>query len=219
MIQPHSFNDLKTFIHQSGTIHRDFSAHFPIGMSQGVGLCRNLKLLLCPAKEGAAGAGQNNLLNLCGAMRAHQTLKNGRMLRVHRDNLCTIFGGLRHDQFTGADQGFLIGKANALSGTNGGQCGFQAYHAHHGGDDAIHLWECGRFHQAFLSPCDSCRQIGDSNLQLRCGLRISHNSQFRNKFPALLRHALHAGGCGQCSDPDTFKVSYNVEALSANGAG
>ena len=52
-------------------------------------------------------------------MASHETLKNGRMLRVDRDDLCAAARSFLHDQLARADERLLVGQRNALSLADG----------------------------------------------------------------------------------------------------
>ena len=85
------------------------------------------------------------------------------------------------------------GKSNPLARPNGGEGGFQAHHAHHGGDDAVRAGRRCRFQQPRLSPVYPDGQVANPPGQFPRGVFRCHDRQLRPKLPALLRHTFHVG--------------------------
>ena len=122
IVKPHGFNDFQSLIHQGSAIDGDFCTHLPVWMLQSIRLGHMFQLLTAHTKEGAAGAGQNHTAHFPAVSDTHQTLKNGRVLGVHGNDLNATALGLAHNKLTGADQSLFIGKSNALSCPNSGKC-------------------------------------------------------------------------------------------------
>ena len=122
-VQPHGLDDLQALVHKGCAVDGDFWPHFPIGVLQGVCLGHMGQSFPVHAEEGTAGAGKQQAANLFPVRAAHKALKNGGMLGIHGDNLRAASFRLGHHQLPGADQGLLVGKADALLCPDGGEGG------------------------------------------------------------------------------------------------
>ena len=141
------------------------------------------------------------------------------MLGIHRNNLCTIAFGLRHHQFPGADQGFLVGKTDAFFCPDGSQGGPESHHTHHSGNHAVRLGNLGRFNQSGFSPAYPNGKVCDFPGQGLGRFFRCHDSQLRLKLPALLGHALDTCSRRQGHYLNFRQMGDNIQALPANGAG
>ena len=101
------------------------------------------------------------------------------MLGIHGDDLRTVLLRLGHHQFPCADEGLLVGKANALFRPDGGESGLQTDHANHGGDDAVGIRHGCRFHQTRLTEVYPDRQTFYSFRQRLSGFLRCHNGELR----------------------------------------
>ena len=219
MVQMHGLDHFQTLIHQGCAVDGDLCAHFPVGMLQRIGLGHRSQLFPVIAEERTAGAGQNDLFYLSRAVTAHKALENRRMLRIHRHDLRAIFGRLCHHQFTGADQGLLIGKTDPLTGPNGRQRRLQAQHAHYCGDHTLGFFHGSCQDQTCFTISHFRIQILDLGRQLLHRSQIRHNRQLGTELTALLCHQFPVGAGGQCHHPDIRHPGNHIQALPANGAG
>ena len=218
-VQPHGLDDLQSLVHKGCAVDGDFCSHFPVGMLQGIRFGNGMELFPGHAEEGASGAGENQPLDFFFVVAAHEALKNGRVLGIHGNNFRVILFRLRHDQLSGADQGLLIGKADALARPDGGKGRLQPYHAHHGGDDAVRFRQRGRFQQTLLPPVYPDGKVFNPGLQLFCCFLRSHDRKGRPESAALLGHSLHTGSRGKRRHPQSGQAADNIQALPSDGAG
>ena len=122
------------------------------------------------------------------------------MLRIHRDDFRIVLLCLSHNQLACADKRLLIGKANALMGTDCRQGGLQSYHAHNCRNDAIRIGDGCCRNKALLAPHNLRGKIRNHLFQLVCRSLGGHDSQLGSVLPALLGHALCVAAGGQCRD-------------------
>ena len=101
------------------------------------------------------------------------------MLGIHGDDLRAVLLRLGHHQFPCADEGLLVGKADALFRPDGGEGGLQTDHANHGGDDAVGIRHGCRFHQTRFTPVYPDWQIVYSFRQCLSGFLSCHNGELR----------------------------------------
>ena len=140
------------------------------------------------------------------------------MLGVHRDDFRIVLFGLSHHQLAGADQSFLVGKTNALAGTDGRQRGLQPHHAHHRRDDAVRLRNGGSTDQTLLAPGDLHGKVTGQLPQFIGSFLAGHHRQLGTVGAALLSHSFGIGAGGQGRHLQT-KMGYDVKALPANRTG
>ena len=89
------------------------------------------------AEKRPAGARQDQPPHLFSIAAAHQTLENGRMFRVDREDLRAAPRGFLHDKLARADERLLVGEGDALSLADGRKRRPQADHAGHGSHDGV----------------------------------------------------------------------------------
>ena len=151
IVQAHGLNDLQPLVHQGGGVDGDLGTHGPVGVLQRVAGGHALQLRIGHAEERAAGAGQDQPLDLPLVTAALQALKDGGVLAVHRNDLRAVLFGGGHHQLTGTHQRFLVGKGDAPSKADGSQGGFQPHAAHHGGHHGVGFFHLCRRQQTFCS--------------------------------------------------------------------
>ena len=141
------------------------------------------------------------------------------MLRIHRDDLCAAALCLSHHQFSGADQGFLVGKADSLSSPNGGQRGLEAQHSYHRCDDCVGLRQAGSLQKPRLTGSHAdVGQVRKPVPQLPGQSLVGHHGQQGPKRPALRLHPLELCAAGQRRDPES-QLFRHVQGLPPDGAG
>src|SRR5688572_14086845 len=90
-------DDLERLVHQRRTVDRDLATHRPGRMLQSVGDSRISQALLGPFPKRSARGGEDHPANLA-AVASPDTLQNGAVLAVHRDNLSTaVCRGFCHE--------------------------------------------------------------------------------------------------------------------------
>ena len=141
------------------------------------------------------------------------------MLGVHRNDLGAVLLGLGHDQLPGADQGFLVGKADSLPRPDGGQGGLKPQHAHHGGNHRVGLGQRRGGQKPRLSMLNlDLRQVGKPRPKLGSQLRRGYHGQRRVELAALLLHQVQAAAAGEGSHGKS-QVLHHGKGLAPDGAG
>ena len=219
VVQLHGFDHFQALVHQGGAVYGDLGAHLPVGMPQGIVLGNPAELLPVHAEEGTPGAGQDQSADLRPVPYPHQALENRGVLRIHRHNFRPAPLCLGHNQLTGTDQGFLVGKTDALSRTNGSQSWLQSQHTHNRRDDAVRITPGSRGQQAFFPPHDPGRKIADQVFQCQGTFPGACHRQLRPEFTALFGKSLNIGSRGQGTHPDLGIHTHHIQALPPDGAG
>ena len=88
------------------------------------------------AAEGPSGSRQNELFDRV-VLFTCQTLENGTVFAVHREDVYALFSGCTHYNFSGDNKGFLIGESDVFAGCDGVHCGLKSGEAHQGSEDDI----------------------------------------------------------------------------------
>ena len=135
---PETYVPPEPLVHHRRGIDRYLRAHAPVRMLYRLLGRYILKLCAAFAPERAAAAGEQYLFKLSG-LPAHQTLKDGRMLRIDGNYLRS--GGLcrRHDDLACANERLLICKRYALFFAYRGKRRTQSDRAGNGGHDTVGL--------------------------------------------------------------------------------
>ena len=142
--KPLGFHDLQRLVEQGGAVDGDFLTHDPVGMLQRLCLGGAADGGFIPRAERPAGAGQDDLVDGI-ARRTLQTLENGAVLAVHRqEGMLARLPGCFHHQMAAGDQCFFIGQQHPFVLKEGFQYAFQARHAHHGHQHIVAVRLCGQ---------------------------------------------------------------------------
>ena len=142
--EPAGFDDLEAFVHEGGRVDGDFASHAPVGVFEGIGKSDVLQLLACAATERSARSGEEYLVHV--AHLAHETLENGRVFGVDRQDGDVVAGGGIGDYLPGYHHGLLIGQRNRLVVLDSAKSGTEAGKTHNGCQyhvDGVHLHEVG----------------------------------------------------------------------------
>ena len=115
--QPFGLYHFKTLVHHRRGVDGDFRPHRPVRMFQRLGFGHRSQLFMGKRAERAARSRQDNLLYR--TYLACQTLKDGRMFRIDRQNSYPMFCDRFVDQFSGNDQSLFVSQSNIFSGFNG----------------------------------------------------------------------------------------------------
>ena len=187
-------------------------------MLQGVGTGHSGIFLVAHAVEGAAGAGQDQSFDLSPVGTALKTLKNRRVLTVHRDDLRS--GQLRsiHHQLTGAHQCLLVGKGDALFLADGRKSGLQAHHAHNGCYHRVCLREGCRLGKGLKATQNTGGRIRKADGKIPCRRLVGHDRQSGFEFSCLGFRALHAGMGGDGCNAQAHLLCH-FQSLTTDGTG
>ncbi|MPM40317.1 hypothetical protein SDC9_86957 [bioreactor metagenome] len=123
LIQRHGLDAFQPLVHQGSRVDGHLGSHAPVWMLQRLLRRDPGQALPAPAEKRAAGGGEYQPPDLSPVPTALQTLKNCRMLGIHRQNFPAAPPDSFGYQRPGADQGLLVGQGNALAGVGGGQGG------------------------------------------------------------------------------------------------
>ena len=112
--KPPCFDNLQSLVHHRGRIHRDLGSHIPVGMIQRFLQGYRRKCVQRPIPERSTRCGKNQLPNACRAL-PNETLIDGRVLAIHRQNIGLMSLGNGIDQVAGDNHGLLVGQSDAPS--------------------------------------------------------------------------------------------------------
>ena len=83
---------------------------------------------------------------------AVETLKNGRVFAVDRQNAHAMLARFAHDDFAGHDENFLRGHGDVFARANRRQRRLQSSRADDGDEHDVRRWQGGQFDQALRRP-------------------------------------------------------------------
>ena len=145
--QPMRLDQLQTFVHHTGGIHRNFLPHRPVRMFHRLRGRDTVESRQIGFQKRAARCGQNNRLDSVRVQTAcvifRQNLVNRIVFAVYRQHLCTGFARGFHKQRAGNHQGFFICQINGFARC----CCCQSRRQSGGADDRSHhtgYFRCGR---------------------------------------------------------------------------
>mmetsp|Transcript_5404 Transcript_5404/g.11844 ORF Transcript_5404/g.11844 Transcript_5404/m.11844 type:complete len:271 (-) Transcript_5404:242-1054(-) len=158
---------------------------------------------------------------------ALQTLKNGRMLRIGREHVDSVFFHQRVDDGSSRDERFLIGQCNVLAEFDGLDGGKETRGADDSRDHRVGAGYRRRFDDALVSIDDvghillgELPALGQNLLQFLRGSRSGKTRHLGTVFQTLFGHESDIGAGGEGVDDEVVGASVdNVEGLSADGAG
>ena len=128
--EPFGFDYFEALVHHRSRVDGYLGSHVPVGMMQSLRLGDRAELVDGVRAERATRRGKNHLRYRIVHL---QALENSRVFRVYRKNRGMIFLCQSIDNLTRYDHGFLIGKGDGLSRTDGIHCRQQTGIAHHSG--------------------------------------------------------------------------------------
>ena len=190
--EPFSFCHLEALVHERSRIDGYLGAHIPGRMLEGIGSSHLLQLLVGIIAERTARTGQKNLLHLVVAL-THQTLEDGTMLAVNREDRHMIFLCKIADQLTRYHQRFLVGKTYLLTRLDGMDGWFQAREAYHGSQhhiDRLSLYDIAKRLSTGINL--DIRLITEHILQLLVASLIGYDHSSRMELASLLGKFLHS---------------------------
>ena len=213
--QVHRLDEFQALVHHRRGIDADLRAHAPVRVLDGLLRRDGRRLLARPAAKRPAGAGEQDFFQL--AISPGETLEDGRMLRVHGNDLRIELPGALHDDLARADERLLVGKRNAPPLFNGLQRRAQADRAGHRRDHRLRAGDDRRLAQAALPAADGNVRIRQRNAQ-RLGRRlVVHRDERRVQPPRLLLHEPDVPVRGQRAHVET-EMLRNRDRLPADAA-
>ena len=115
----------KPFVHHRRAVDRNAAAHLPVRMGQRL-LYADIRQFLPGAITKATAAGRDDQTAHRFGIISLQTLKDGTVLRIDRIEPTAMRCQCCFDQFTTADQAFLVGQRHILIVLDGTQRRMQA---------------------------------------------------------------------------------------------
>ena len=165
-----------------------------------------------------AGGGEPEFADGTGRF-AVETLKNRRMLAVHRQHAHAMFARLAHHDFTGHDEDFLRGDGNVLARANGGQRRFQSRCADDGDEHNVRRRQRGQFDQTVFAGINPHRHPPNI-FQFTGLLRIADGNRFGPVFARLFEQQFGIVAGGQPEQPDAVRqILSHLDGAGADGAG
>ena len=172
-----------------------------------------------PGPERPARRGQHDLRNDIGIGNApgmRQTLHDGAVLGVDRDNRNAALARPVHHQSSGADERFLVRKGDGRTAPDGGQCRGQPGRTDNRGHHHIGF-EFRRFvHGRRAGAAPDARTSKRVN-QIGCPPGIADGREFRIVQPSQFGQPVHIAMRGDGLDPeDVGMAADKVERAGAN---
>ena len=129
--EPFGFDHLETLVHHRSRVDGDLCTHIPCRVAQGVSLGHMGNLLHRLQTERTARGRQQDLLDGVLIL-TDETLEDGRVLTIDRQDGGVVLLGQLQDQFTGNHQCLLVGETNRLTCLDGMDGGVQTGETDHG---------------------------------------------------------------------------------------
>ena len=180
-------DDLEAFVHQRGTVHRDFRPHVPRRVAERVLDAHGGELLTGITVKRSARGGQEQALHF-PVPPAREALENGAVFAVDRQKLRPALLRAAHDDFPGDDKRLLVGKGKAPPGIEDGEGREQTRLTENGVDErrGAALADCrGNGIGARKHPY---RRIREPCFQFPRGGRIRHDDRAGQKSARLRLH-------------------------------
>ena len=197
--KPLGFDKLKALVHHGGTVNTDLPPHAPVRMAYRLlgsyfGQRGDITIPERSTGTGEDQSGNSGLPEIAAPdtvlLLFGQTLKNGIVLAVHRNNAGFVSSGGINKNMPAHNQRFLVRQIDGFPGSNGRQCRLQA-----GGTDN------GRHHAVrIVTGCHCTESLGSGkNLgfktfagqklpELGCSLFLKHYCHIRMKLPDNGKH-------------------------------
>src|SRR5699024_2741248 len=226
-------DDLQPLVDQRRGVDRDDRPHAPRRVLEGLGRGHVDEFGPGTSPEGPAAGGDDQAAYLVPVradkslrgpallpLRAREALSDGEVFGVDGDDLPGC-GQITH-QGTTDDQGFLVGKGQATSGTQRGQRGFQAQRT---GDAVEHhvTFRAGELGHTLGTGQHLGRGavLTEGTARFPCFSGVGDGNLFHAEFGRLFGEQVDLTAArGQPRDPKTPRVAlHDVEGLSTDGAG
>ena len=182
-------------------------------MGTGLGGCYPAQGFQRRGSEWTARGGQQDSIDADFLQRLarqqRQTLQYGIVFAVDGQQFCVVLPHLVHEDLTGHDQGFFVGR-------------HQSRRAHDRRHDGIRLRMSGNGLQTFQSGQDLYMTIYLAQVfpQALGGKFIGHHRILRMMHAALFGKALHLGIGGQTNNPIAIRMTLqHVQSTHADGTG
>ena len=218
--QPDGLDQLQTLVHQGGGVDGDLGPHVPVGVLQGIGLGLAAQLLGLHPKEWPAGSRQQDLGQALGALLILQTLEDGGVLTVHRQQLDAVLRHRLRDQMAAGDKAFLVGQCQVMAALDGGQAGAQTGNADHAVQHHIGAVHRGQLLEALRAG----QQPGRLGAACQCSVQPGRCAGVRHadvpgvELFDLFQDLLHVA-VGRQAEHLIALCADNVQTLGADGAG
>ena len=134
--QPLCLHHLESFVHHGCRVDGYFGTHAPIGVLERLLHSDMLQLLFCECAERAARCRENKLLHPVVHL-AGKALEDCRVLRVDRQDWCTVLNCQLVYQLAGNNHCLFVGEGNGLACLYGIDCGAQARETDHCGNHNV----------------------------------------------------------------------------------
>ena len=208
------------WIFSGGRPNSHLGPHVPVGVAEGVLLLFARQLGGLHPKERPARGGQQDLFESFGAVGVLQTLEDGRVFAVHRQQMDPLPGHRLGHQMAAGDQTLLVGQGQVVAALDGRQAGPQARDAHHAVQNHVRPIQPGQGHQALGAPEQpgSIRPARQSGVHCFGGRRVSDADVFRVEFLDLLQERFHPA-VGRKAEHLILLGPDHVQALGADGTG
>ncbi len=213
----HGLHKLQPLVHQRGAVHGNLRAHAPVGMRHRLRGRNALQLLALLPAEGAAGAGEQDLVQLAFSP-AHETLEDGGMLRIHGHDLRALLLCPRHDEIARADKRLLVGKGDALFRVDGGKRRPEPHRAGDRRHHAVALPERRGLDQSLHAGTHADVRIGHGDFELLCRVFVIDRDEGGLELSRLLLQQVDFPVRSQCRDTDAGMLGHRG-GLPPDGAG
>ena len=211
-------DDLEALVHERRGVYRDFGAHLPLRVAQSLVHGDLRELFAGQVAEGAAAARDDQ--PPYGRPFARETLKDGRVFGVYRQNRRPPFGRQPHDPFAGHDERFLVGQRQFLARAERRDGGCEAGVAHQRVDHDFGVARGGDLRHGLLAGVDFRVGAGQRFAQLRIAALVGDDRRVGVELPGLCREPLPVAAGRQHPRLEAVGVfAYDVERLYADGAG
>ena len=216
--QPLGLHNFQTFVYQGRGIYSDLPSHYPVWMFQSI-RNRNISKFFCgTSAEWSAGCRDQKFMDLF-VFFSMDSLENGAVFTVNREDGYAVFLCHWHDQMTGCDKGFLIRQGDVLSGTDSLHSRADPDHSHDRSDKDIGFRHGRKFQKSFHSADYLCVRIRNTCFQVPGCLFIPDCSQKWMKLPDLFFQFLHTFSRTDRNNTKIFIFSCHIQCLSSDGTG
>ena len=214
--EPASLDDFQTLVHHGGGIDGNLPAHGPLWMIQRLIQSHIFQLFRRVLPERSPGCGQKNPPNFPSLV-SFQTLENGAVLAVYRQELHALSRHGIHHQRASGHQGFLIGQRNILPQPDSVIGRRQTADSHQGIHNHVSL-DFRQLNQTFIAIVHG--KIRESFLHPTSIRFVSHADPMRPIFLNLLNQFIHPASAAQSGHGKQIRILiHNVQGLRTDGAG
>ena len=188
-----SFEHFEALVHHGSRVNRNFLAHAPHRMIQGVGDSDFFKLFNRPFAERTTRSRDFEEFNFVFALAAFEALENGTVFRVNRrDEGLRIFSKLVPNDRACHHHRFLVRKSHMLAMFNSGNRREAAHSTHQGVDDNV----CLRVGSEFAETFHACKNLSAKHdFEFFSRDFVEHANTFDIVLANEFGHLVHAAIC------------------------